>query len=94
MDEVLKFKFKPHSDLDREHQAYEHFKLLWMLSHGYTLYDFINQIEKLMAEFCEDFDESLENFEDNVGFSGSIWPGFDEFMHCEYHQCGYDKEDS
>lgn len=94
MDKALKFRYKPHSDLDREHQAYEHYKLVWMFSHGYTLYDLYGEIISVMTEFSEDLDEAIENFESNIGFGGEIWPCFEEFMSCEYHECGYDKEDS
>lgn len=88
------FKFNPHNPLDWEHQAYEHFKMQWMLSHGYTLYDLLNIIGECMTEFSEDLDEAIDNFERNIGFGGELWPCFGEFMDCEYYEYGYDKEDS
>lgn len=95
MDEAMKFRFNPHSELDRGRQAYEHYKLVWMLSHGFTLRDLYTEISNAMVEYSEDLDEAIENFEMNIGFgSGSLWPCYDEFMGCEYHECGYDKEDS
>jgi len=92
--EIPKFKFNPHSLLDKEHQAYEHYKMVWMLNHGYTLHNILLALDYCMSEYSEDFDEAIENFENNIGFHGEIWPYFYEFMQCEYHECGYDKEES
>lgn len=65
-------------------QRYELFKLEWMISHGYTLQDLIDELN-----CCEGFDTDkalhfiYNDWENNVGFGGSIWPCYQEWLECE-----------
>lgn len=70
----------------KEKYEYERYKLYWMLDHGYTLKDLIDQLQLMIDE---DFDDShvptslsslFEDWEFGVGFGGEIWPCFDEYM--------------
>lgn len=72
-------------------QAYEIFKLQWMIDHGYSIPDLIAQLEAMVEE---DENESgirtgllslLQDWEFGIGFDGSIWPCYQEFLENEYH---------
>ena len=71
------------------HQKYEVFKLQWLIDHGYTLTDIINELEELRAE-ADDTDVTIpmlfSTFENDIGLNGSLYPCFDEWMDWEYYQ--------
>jgi len=71
--------------MNDKQKAYEKFKLQWMINHGYTLTDLINELEKMRHE--ED-DMALQtlfaDWEYGFGFSSEIWPCFEEYLECEY----------
>lgn len=69
-----------------ERREYERYKLYWMLAHGFTLIDLIEQLQ-LMVD--EDLDGSstptslmslFDDWEFGFGFDGEIWPCFNEYM--------------
>ena len=75
---------------DHARQAYERYKLQWMLDHGYGLEDLIRNLESMIDE---DQNESgvrtslpslFKDWEFDIGFDGAIWPCFDEFLENEY----------
>ncbi len=86
-----------------EKKCYEAYKLDWMLSHGYTLKDYLDALiledEEASAagEYPEgdtrDIFESLDaSFEYNAGFacgSGEIWACKDEFLGAEFKDIDY-----
>ena len=81
-------------DAGGKEQAYELFKLWWMIVHGKTLKDLMTELFKLQ---CEELDAKGETFyfadhfyeewERERGFGGSIWPCFEEFGETEYVEC-------
>ena len=81
---ILQIKKEGTSKVDFE-KEYERFKLRWMLDHGFTLKDLIQELDKLREE--SDPDESLESifadWEFNCGFGSEIWPCFQEYLECE-----------
>ena len=74
---------------------YEKYKLDWMLSHGFSLTELIEKLNKNYNEFAgeeSDYKPSyaMTDFEDTDGFgSGMLWAGFDEFMETEYKDASY-----
>ena len=66
-------------------KKYEQFKLKWMLEHGHTLKELIDELEELREE--SDPDETLQDIFDEwefgYGFGSEIWPCYEEYMDCE-----------
>lgn len=66
-------------------KKYEQFKLKWMLEHGHTLKDLIDELEELREE--SDPDETLQDIFDEwefgYGFGSEIWPCYEEYLDCE-----------
>ena len=64
---------------------YEAFKLQWMIDHGYNLRNLIQELELGMQEneFQDPLKIIFDNWEFECGFSGAIWPCFDEWLECE-----------
>lgn len=69
-----------------EQREYERYKLYWMLAHGYTLKDLVEQLQYAIDEETEAFEprtsfQSLfDSWEFGVGFGGEIWPCFNEYI--------------
>ena len=69
-------------------KLYEQYKLQWLIDHGYTLNDIINQLQELYDNpyFDEDNDSNLisnlfDMWEDEFGFPGAeIWACYDEWL--------------
>lgn len=63
---------------------YQKFQLQWMIDHSYSLDDLIDGLKK-----CQDMnpEESIKNsfftWQNEIGFSGSIWPCESEWNDCE-----------
>ncbi len=83
-------------------RCYEAYKLDWMISHGYSLKDYLNALvfedEEARAADCypeggtQDIYESLnDSFEYERGFDGSIWACEDEFLDHEFRDEDYMK---
>ena len=77
-------------DLHDPKQAYEIFRLQWMIDHGYGILDFIKNLETMIEEDQNEFGvgtglESLfQDWEFCIGFDGSIWPCYEEFLEHDY----------
>ena len=71
-------------------QAYERFKLQWMLAHGYGLDDLIRNLESMIEEdqnesgVRTDLPSLFQDWEFGIGFDGSIWSCYQEFLENEY----------
>lgn len=70
--------------------SYQSFKLRWMLDHGYTLSDLMRELQEFQYSDPEDSDristpvtELFEEWEQDRGFGGEIWP-----CEAEYEECG------
>lgn len=74
--------------MTQKQKAWEKFKLQWMIDHGYTLVDLINELEMVREESDEDatLDEIFDQWEFGFGFGSEIWPCYDEFIECEYQE--------
>lgn len=74
---------------------YELFKLHWMLTHAFTIGDFLRDIiiykdinladeiaetNSTMVHLYSVADNALADWEADAGFSGEIWPSFEEFL--------------
>lgn len=81
-----------------ERKCYEAYKLRWMIAHGDTLKEMLDTVRDIAAESIEAgtmgtatdgnstrmlLDKAQDIFSD-VGFSGSLWTGFDEFLRTEF----------
>lgn len=67
--------------------AYERFKLQWMLEHGFTLRDLVEELEKSREETPElPLTAIFSNWEFGFGFGSQIWPCFEEFLDSEYKE--------
>ena len=70
--------------------AYEKYKLDWLLKHGYTLTDLINELDKMQEENPDDSVSQLFNdWEYGFGFGSEIWVCYKEFLDNEYLDMGY-----
>ena len=77
-------------DLHDPKQAYEIFRLHWMIDHGYGIPDLIKNLESMIEE---DQNESsvrtslqslFQDWEFGIGFDGAIWPCYQEFLEHDY----------
>lgn len=79
---------KPEPTKAELRKKYEEYKLQWLIDHGYTLNDIINQLQELYDNpyFDEDNDSNLisnlfDMWEDEFGFPGAeIWACYDEWL--------------
>ena len=64
---------------------YQKYQLQWMIDHGFSLADLIQELDKLREE--SDPDESLESifadWEFGYGFGSEIWACEAEWKECE-----------
>lgn len=88
IDSILSVKRVPLTDRSFEERMYERFKLVWMLDHGITLFeafaewrDFLDRENERDTSYS---DELFEEWEEDCGFSGSLYPCFDEFLTEDY----------
>lgn len=74
---------------NEKQKEYEKFKLQWMIDHGYTLVDLINELQVMIDE---DLDESdvptalkslFDDWEFGFGFGSEIWPCYEEWLDYE-----------
>ena len=65
--------------------AYERYRLVWMLSHQYSLSDLVRELEVMQKETPDSsISELFAEWEFNRGFCSEIWPSYDEFVETEY----------
>ena len=71
-------------------QAYERFRLQWILAHGSSLEDLVRNLESMILEdekessVRTDLASLFRDWEFGIGFDGSIWPCYQEFLENEY----------
>lgn len=80
-------------------KCYEAYKLMWMLSHGYGLTDYLNGLisedEAAKCNDCypegstDDIYKSLAAAFEETGFSGELWASLSEFEHLEFRDIEY-----
>lgn len=77
-------------DLQDPKQAYEIYRLQWMMDHGFTIPDLIKNLEPMIEE---DSNESgvrtslqslFQAWEFGIGFDSEIWLCYQEFLENEY----------
>lgn len=77
-------------DIHDPKQAYEIFRLQWMIEHGYGISDLVKNLEAMIEE---DQNESgvrtslyslFQDWEFGIGFDCAIWPCYQEFLDHEY----------
>ena len=86
---LMTFKRLPLSAVGFEKKLYERYKLIWMLDHGITLREAFRDWSMYLSWNRRDADiktpeEVFENWENDCGFSGSLYPCFDEYLETEY----------
>mgnify|MGYP003400488301 FL=1 len=68
---------------------YERYKFIWMLDHDITLFDAFAE----WRDYCDpangfpsglSSEAAFEEWENDCGFSGSLYPCFDEYLETEY----------
>lgn len=87
-----------------EHKCYEAYKLCWMIAHGNTLQEFVDTLGDIAAESVEEdamcavtdgesakslIGDAHDAFVADVGFYGSLWADFDEFLQTEFRDPVY-----
>lgn len=80
-------------------RIYHLYQLDWLAQNGHSIYDALHYVGKEMYEIMidlneiQDFqsllDEAIERFEGDVGFNGSLYVCYDEFLGCEYLDSEY-----
>ena len=66
-------------------KAYVRLKLQWLLEHGFSLTDLINQLEAMFEDTHDTpLLELFKTWEYDVGFDSEIYPCLDEFLDCDY----------
>ena len=81
------------TDKELKEYCYKLYRFDWMRSHGYDIEDIIKQLEIIYHDTWDDEDRNPENlykeFEEEFGFSGSLWVCFDEFCNAEFLDADY-----
>lgn len=74
--------------MNEKQKAYERFKLQWMLDHGYTLTDLVEELDRIREDYDPDesFLSIFESWEFDQGFGSEIWPCYDEWLECKYKE--------
>lgn len=68
---------------------YNKYQLEWMINHGYTLENLIQQLDEMRemyeADGIEDYTiaDLFAEWEFNTGFNGEIWACYGEWLECE-----------
>ena len=77
-------------DLQDPKQAYEIYRLKWMMDHGFTIPDIIKNLESMIEEDANESGTStglqslFQDWEFGIGFDSEIWPCYQEFLENEY----------
>lgn len=68
--------------------AYERFKLHWMIHHGYTIHDLLDKYSEYWGEVEADEEGMCDfwDFLEETGFGGELWPCFNEFLDTEWRE--------
>ena len=87
--QIITFKRVPLTSVGFEKKLYERYKLIWMLDHGITLFDAFAE----WRDYCDpangfegnkSSEAAFEDWEYTCGFSGSLYPCFEEYLETEY----------
>ena len=86
----------PHTKEEFQKLCYEKYRLDWMLSHGFSLKDLIQQMNENYNENAEEDyraykpSHAMSDIENNTGLAnGELWVCFNEFMNYEYKNKDY-----
>ncbi len=78
---------------------YEKYQLKWMIDHGYSLKDLMNELSSFQYEYPEDteriatpIDQLFAEWEADVGFGSEIWACKEEWRDCEMVKPAKEKE--
>lgn len=86
---LMSFRRIPLTAVSLQNKLYERYKLLWMLDQGITLQDAFSE----WRDYCDPAngmesgtsnEDAFYDWEQNAGFSGSLYVCFDEFVGAEY----------
>ena len=70
--------------------AYERYKLDWLLNHGYTLTDLMNELDKMQEESPDGrVSQLFTDWEYGFGFGSEVWACYEEFLDNEYQDIFY-----
>ena len=73
--------------------AFNKYRLDWMLKHGYTLENLIDEIQNIHDDDPSmSLQECFDDFEIFIGFNNEIWNCYPEFLNNEYQDKEYMKE--
>ena len=80
-------------------RIYHLYQLDWFAQNGYSIYDALRYVGKEMYDIMinsneiRDFQsllgEAIKRFEGDVGFNGSLYVCYEEFLKCEYLDSEY-----
>ena len=72
--------------------AYEKYKLNWMMAHGCTLSDVMNELDDMQEDEPDTCVSNLfSDWEYEFGFASEIWASYGEFLECEFQDKDYMK---
>lgn len=73
--------------------AYEKYQLDWMLRHGYSLQDLMQELHEYQcgSEDSKIVPAIFNDWQKDSGFHGELWACFDEFCETEYRDSQYIK---
>ena len=73
-------------DIKNPDQAYEVFKLQWMIEHGATLSDLVQNLQLMLdgSDIPTSLQSLFSGWEFGFGFDGAIWPCYQEFLEHDY----------
>lgn len=85
---LLSFTRVPLTARSFQEKLYERFKLLWMIDHDVTVQDAFTEWKDYLADSSAgNTHELFTSWENDCGFSGALYPCFDEFLETKYRQC-------
>ena len=78
------------ADKDKAHEMY---KLWWMVEHGHTLTELMQELKEVQyfdpddtCQISTPVDELFLQWEEEYGFGGELWPCLGEFLENEYQE--------
>lgn len=64
--------------------AYEAYRLQWMIDHGYTLPRLVRELARMQEEFPDlGLEDLWEEWKQEYGFNGEIWASYTEWLNNE-----------
>lgn len=63
-------------------EMYESYKMLWMISHEITMEEISLMAEQWKADY--EYEGTFEEYLEEFGFGGEIWPCFEEFIESDF----------